>query len=260
MNTKSYEKAVALIAVLSMFLPVVYAETSSTERDVEQTLLSGGEGKVNDKIEGKFIDFAGDDTETLVDSLRTGDALSYVVEVEQTVLDGDGNPVLIDVVNDDGTVSQVEKTELVEETVVVENSAGPLGFGGVVLAMGLAEATLPEGSEYKDIVSALLDTEHGQGILDMRADGMGWGQIYHSFDLKVGDIMSAKNSARPEKVEKANRRIKREKPVRLAKVVRPDKPERPEKPAKPERPAKPEKPEKPGRPEKPGKPDWAGRG
>lgn len=243
MNTKYYKQAVVLSAALALLVPGSFAEDSSRE-------LSEGEEKVADKIEAQFIDFAGEDTETLVESLRTGEELSYVIEVEQPVFDDEGNPVLVEVVNEDGSVSEVPLTELVEETVVVENAAGPLGFGGVVLAMGLAEATLPDGSSYEDIVKALFDEETGEGILDMRADGMGWGKIYQSYDLKVGEIMSAKNSARPDKVTPAARAAKPEKaarPDKIAKVDRPEKPEKPEKPAKPE---KPEKPEKPAKPEK----------
>jgi len=234
-----YMKNLMRVALVVSLVPALYAET--TETDVEREYLSDGQEKVIDKITADFSDFSGDETENLVASLRTGDSLSYVVEVEKPVLDEEGNPVLVEVVNEDGTVTMVEKTELVDETIVVENTAGPLGFGGVVLALGLAEATLPEGAAFEDIVKALYNSETGEGILDMRESGMGWGQIYHFYDLKVGDIMSAKKSARPEKIARIQKSGKPEK------AGKPDRPEKPEKTQKPERPEKPEKPHKPER-------------
>jgi hypothetical protein len=244
MKAKSYKWFVASAVAFSMLALPLYADEhdgSGPDNGTEPRPLSGGEEKVVDKIAAEFADFVGEDAGTLVEALRTGDELSYVIEVEQVVLDDEGNPVLIDVVNDDGTITQIEKTEIVEETVVVENTVGPQGFGNVKLAIGLAEATAAEDAIYKDIVDALFNSDGDSGILDMRADGMGWGEIYHAFDLKVGDVMSGKNSARPE------RAAKRARVAKIEKHGRPEKAERPDKPEKPQRPQKPEKPNRPGK-------------
>jgi hypothetical protein len=67
-------------------------------------------------------------------------------------------------------------------------------------------------------------------VLQMRADGMGWGQIASQLGFKLGDVMSAgRREARPEHVSRAER------------------PARPDKPERPVRPERPEKPERPGR-------------
>ncbi|QHI69025.1 hypothetical protein [Tichowtungia aerotolerans] len=227
MKTKRFAYLMTGLAGLAVFTSALYAEDPAPT-------LSVGEQKVLDDIAAQFSGFLGDNAATLVDALRTGDSISYVIEVEQTVLDADGNPVLIEITNPDGTVTQVEQTELVEQTVIVENTSAPMGIGNIKLALGLAEASLPEDASYQDIVTALYDSETGNGILDMRANGMGWGDIYHSYDLKVGDVM------RNEKAKV----VTAERVQKVEKAEKPEKPERIEKPEKPERPDKPEKPEK----------------
>lgn len=201
--------------------------------------LSNGEEKVAGKIVDQFTDFAGDDAGTVIEALRTGESLSYIIQVEVPVLDElTGEPVLVD----DGTGNLIPLVELVDQEVVVENTAGPLGFGNVTLAMALAEATLPEGASLQDIVTALFNADTTSGILDMRAAGMGWGDIYHAYGFKVGPIVSAKHFSRPDKPEVAmrgRRPDKPEKPVKVFKVERPQKPEKPVKPAKIEKPARP---------------------
>jgi hypothetical protein len=73
------------------------------------------------------------------------------------------------------------------------------------------------------------------GVLQMRADGMGWGQIANALGFRLGDV---------KRSEKA--------PERIARSGRADsaQPERLERPHKPERPVRPERPERPTRPGK----------
>jgi len=230
MKMKKETGTVVLLAMLALLLPCAYADDAAVEQEAEQAVVEGNQGQAEAKIVEKFSEFAGDDTEVLVNSLRTGSSIDYVVQVEVPVVDEEGNPVMIEVQNEDGSVSMVQKTELVDQPMTAENTVGTMGYGGVVLALGLAQATLPEGSEYKDIVEALFDAETGAGILDMRADNMGWGQIYAAYDLKVGEIMRQVHSARPDKPERI------QKPEKPAKPARPEKPEKPVKPAKPAKP------------------------
>ena len=230
MKMKRYMRAVTMLSLVALLLPCAQADDAAVELEAEEAIVGGNQGQAEVKIVEKFSGFAGDDTEALVDSLRTGSSIDYVVQVEVPVVDDDGNPVMVEVQNEDGSVSQVQKTEIVDQTITVENTVGSMGYGGVVLSLGLAQATLPEGAEYKDIVKALFDSETGQGILDMRAGKMGWGQIYAAYDLKVGEIMRQVHSARPDKPER---------------VMKPEKAEKPERPVKPEKPVKPAKPSKP---------------
>jgi hypothetical protein len=71
-----------------------------------------------------------------------------------------------------------------------------------------------------------------EGILQMRADGKGWGQIAQSLGFKLGDVKRSDHA--PAKPERASARAERA--PRLVKVERPERPERPEKPQRPEKP------------------------
>lgn len=231
--------------------------------------------------------------------------------IEVGVTDENGDPVLVQSTDENGELlfddsgepimeqqteiemvqatepKLVEQTEIVMETIIVENTNGEMGFGEVSLTLGLAESLLGDGASYSDIADALYGDA---GILAMRTDGMGWGEIYQSFDMNVGEVMSGVKSQRFANVETLNRgqakRLEKvdvanlkhggkpdkiDRPVRAEKVARPDRPQRPEKAARPERPerpekvARPERPERPERvarperPEKPNKPERPGR-
>lgn len=96
---------------------------------------------------------------------------------------------------------------------------GKMGYGNVDTALALAEASLKEKGITRptpaQLEAALKD------ILQMRADGKGWGQIANSLGFKLGEV---------KRSDKADR---------VVKVERPNKPEKPERPQKPERPDKP---------------------
>ena len=322
------------------------ADEIDTDVSIEETsTLSEGESRVVAKIASDFEEFAGEDSEVLVEQLRTGEDLSYEVEVEQVVTDENGDPVLVEALDENGdpiTVDvtdengdpvmvevtdengnpvtvpvtdangdpvmvqamdengepmvdtngdpimveqtevlmeqateslMVEQTEIVMETVLIENSNGQMGFGEVSLTLGLAESLLGDGASYADITNLLYGVDGGTGILDMRAEGMGWGEIFQSYDLSVGEVMKGikspqfvdmanierGSSRKPEKVTQArfDKAGKPEKPVKAERVERPD---RPEKASRPERPEKVERVERPERPEKPAKPDRPGKG
>lgn len=314
------KKNLAYLMTLAMMgapLAIAQAEDVDTDVVVEDTAtLSVGEEKVVRKIADDFSDFAGDDSETLVEQLRNGDDLSYEVETEQVVVDENGDPVLVEATDGNGDVIMqpvvdengdpvmvealdengepmlndngepilvqeiepvmVEQTETVMETIIVENTNGEMGFGEVSLTLGLAESLLGDGASYSDIADALYGDA---GILAMRAEGMGWGEIYQSFDMKVGDVMKAVKSHRVADLDAVNRgqakKIERiemaglekggkpeklEKPAKPEKVQRIERPERPEKVSRPDRPERPERVARPERPEKPAKPERPGRG
>jgi hypothetical protein len=79
-------------------------------------------------------------------------------------------------------------------------------------------------------------------VLEMRADGKGWGQVAQSMGFKLGDVMRSER-ARPAVHDGKMARVERaERPGRI------EKPERPVRIDKPERPVRPERPEHAGRP------------
>jgi hypothetical protein len=113
-----------------------------------------------------------------------------------------------------------------ESAVTIEPPTQKMGYGNIDHALALAEASL-EGIANptpQQLKSALM------GVLEKRADGMGWGQIANSLGFRLGEVKRAERA-----------------PERLARAGKPERPERLERPERPERPAKPERPERPGR-------------
>jgi len=83
----------------------------------------------------------------------------------------------------------------------------PMGYGNIRIALSLAEAQLasqgitnPTPTQLQGaLMGSTLVASDGsitttQGILQMRASGMGWGQIAHTMGFKLGPIMSGKQT------------------------------------------------------------------
>ena len=115
--------------------------------------------------------------------------------------------------------------------------AGKLGNGEVNIALSLAEAKLrQEGITQPtsaQLNTALIGDAAHPGILTLRADGKGWGQVAQSMGIKLGDVMRAEQARRErhERPQVANH----ERPERGERAERAERPDRPERPEKPER-------------------------
>lgn len=108
-----------------------------------------------------------------------------------------------------------------------------MGYGEINVALSIAEKELGTAKPTtQQLQTVLVGNSSKPGILAMRADGKGWGQIAQAYGFKLGEVM------RSEKADKAEKHDKHEKHARA---------ERPERHGKPERPERPEKPERPGR-------------
>ena len=102
---------------------------------------------------------------------------------------------------------------------------GKMGYGNVNIALALAQKSLPENPSPEQLQAALIGTAAKPGILALRADGQGWGQIAQSMGFKLGEVMRS---------PKASERVA----ARPERAARPDKPERPAKPDRPDRPGR----------------------
>jgi hypothetical protein len=109
---------------------------------------------------------------------------------------------------------------------------GKLGNGEVNITLSLAEAKLRQQGITQptsaQLNTALIGDAAHPGILALRADGKGWGQVAQSIGIKLGDVMRAEQ-ARRERHERPQV-AKHERPERAERAERPDRPERPEKP------------------------------
>ena len=110
-----------------------------------------------------------------------------------------------------------------------------LGNGEVNISLSLAQAELKQQGitqpTAQQLQTALIGTQQQPGILALRAEGKGWGQIAQSMGFKLGDVMRSDKAA-----EKAHDRVARQ-----------EKADRGEKPERPERAERPERPERAGR-------------
>lgn len=91
------------------------------------------------------------------------------------------------------------------DTVAFTSPTRPMGYGNIKIALSLAKTQLASQGitqpTPEQLQGALMGTPTGtstvtqQGILQMRASGMGWGQIANSMGVKLGTVMSGKTPA-----------------------------------------------------------------
>jgi hypothetical protein len=179
-----------------------------------------------DRLAHKYSDFAGSESNAaaLVSGLRGGSDIT----LSSTASGGGG-------------------------TVTIDPPTGKMGFGNVNIALALAQASLKEQGIANPTPAQLQAALNGgamtgssgktvqlPGVLRLRAEGKGWGEVAHSLGFKLGEVVRAEKAARAPDAD-----AKREpKPDRVARAERPDRPARPE---RAERPDKPERAERPGR-------------
>ena len=151
-------------------------------------------------------------------------------------------------------------------------ATGKMGWGNVDHALALAKASLAEHgirNPTPDQIKAALNggtitASSGKrvqmtGVLQMRARGMGWGEIAHRLGVKHGDAKQARHGhkhghkhAKHGHERHAHKHAHGKPHHAHADVHRTnfERPQRPEKAEKVERPNKPERPQRPERPER----------
>jgi hypothetical protein len=76
---------------------------------------------------------------------------------------------------------------------------GKMGYGNVKISLALAQESLRQQGimqpTSEQLHTALVGDSTTSGILQMRADGMGWGQIAQKYDVKLGQLMSGRQPA-----------------------------------------------------------------
>jgi hypothetical protein len=116
-------------------------------------------------------------------------------------------------------------------------ATGKMGNGNVDIALKLAKASLAEqgilNPTPEQIRAALnggaITTRSGErirleGVLAMRASGMGWGRISQEHGFKLGEVM--RRDFHRAKLERPEHPHKFERPERPDKIERPERPER----------------------------------
>lgn len=151
--------------------------TTQTAR-MDRYASSGGQTAVTGKTAADFGSFYGqDNAQALAGGLRSGSEISLTTRAP------------------DGSVS----------TATFTPPTGSMGNGNVYISMALAQQRLtaagiaqPTAQQIQAAMTGGPLVPGGQpvdGVLQMRASGMGWGQIAHSLGVKLGHVVGGMKSA-----------------------------------------------------------------
>jgi len=156
---------------------------------MDSLAASQGQSKVVDKLSGDFGSFLGPDAKTVITGLRSGTPFTLTTT----------------------TPGPTPTSAPVTTTTTINPPTGKMGWGNVYISLALAKQQL---SQYgitqptpQQLQAALtggtITTGTGttatntqlQGVLTLRSDGMGWGQIAQKLGFKLGPVMSGLKSA-----------------------------------------------------------------
>ncbi len=156
----------------------VNAQEPPVEEPVTANLIGSSE-HVEGKLSNEFAGFLGGENQAadVVDGLRQG--ISFSLETVPA------EPA-------DTTPAADAASAL-----TIEPPTGTMGYGNVRKVLTLAQSKLAElditqpTSEQLSavLVGGVINGAQVDGILTMRAEGMGWGEIAHQYDTKVGQLM-----------------------------------------------------------------------
>ena len=116
----------------------------------------------------------------------------------------DSKQVVNDLRNGQWTTTSTDPTTNTTTTNTEALPTGKMGFGNVKISLALAQESLRQQNitqpTSEQLHTALIggqmvpgdSTTTTNGILQMRAEGMGWGQIAQKYDVKLGQLMSGK--------------------------------------------------------------------
>ena len=282
--------AVALAAALFAAMPAFAQDTPPPDT------VENDASVPKDRLVDEYADalFNGDEVAAAdaVTALRTGGDFTIVTTETRQVTNADGTLAT----NPDGT----PKMETVTVETPIENPNGPMGWGEVDHSLGLAQALVDNG-QAGSLGEAMMGTAttttvtnpdgtttttttYSGGILQMRADGMGWGKIAKELGFKsLGEIKSGraladdgdtedgtataaadkavkgKDTAKTAREKTSNENQGKAADHKVDRTAKVDhatgKPDKLDRVAKVDRPEKIERPQRPERPERPSKPE-----
>ena len=180
---------------------VAYAQTAtdlnSQVTTMNHTTANQGQSNVTNKISSDFSSFLGSDSTAVVSGLRNGTPIPLTSTTTTASPTPGGLPVTT------------------TTTTVITPPTGQMGFGNVYISLALAkqqlstlgitqptpeqlQAALTGGTITQTTgtgATATTTTTNLQGILTMRSQNMGWGQIAQKLGFKLGPVISAMKSA-----------------------------------------------------------------
>lgn len=181
------------LSILALFILGGSIDPRQSQAQTDPTL--GTEATSINKVSSEFSSFLGDDATAVVTGLRNGTPITL------TTTDPSSTPT------DSGVTTA--STPLTTTTTITPPT-GKMGLGNVRISLALAKAQLSHyniDQPTSDQLSAALlggsittgsgttaTTTQIQGILTMRSEGMGWGQIAQELGYKLGPIISGRQT------------------------------------------------------------------
>ena len=194
--------AMVLTVSLATAMPlVVSAQTASDLNSQVATMNSlksnQGQTNVTNKISSDFSSFLGSDANAVVTGLRNGTPISLISTTTTPSQTPGGLPVTT------------------TTTTVIAPPTGHMGFGNVYISLALAkqqlstlgitqptpqqlQAALTGGTITQTTgtgATATTTSTNLQGILTMRSQNMGWGQIAQKLGFKLGPVIAGMKNA-----------------------------------------------------------------
>jgi hypothetical protein len=193
---------IVLTAGLIAGTPVLSVAQNGADLNGQVTTMNNltsnpGQTNVVGKISGDFNSFLGSDANAVVTGLRNGTPVTLTSMTTTPSPTPGGLPVTT------------------TTTTVIAPPTGQMGFGNVYISLALAkqqlntlgitqpapeqlQAALTGGTITQTTgsgVTATTTTTDLPGVLTMRSQGMGWGQIAQKLGTKLGPVMSSMKSA-----------------------------------------------------------------
>jgi len=185
----SFFSALLFLVGLSFGTSLAQTQTSPTLTSeasrMDSLAASQGGNKVIDKLSTEFSSFLGTDSKAVVVGLRNGTPINLTTTTTSPT--------------PGGLPTNTTTTTITPPT-------GKMGFGNVFITLALAKQQLsqlgitqPTPTQLQAaLTGGTITTGTGltgtsttlQGILTLRNNGMGWGQIAHQLNMSLGKVMS----------------------------------------------------------------------
>lgn len=166
--------------------------TSTTTTPSTTTATStaiGTSSTTEAKLSAEFADFLGGEEQAsaVVSGLRQGTAFSLDAPADTQTRTTSGTT----------TTTNTTTSTTTDTTAAIDPPTGTMGYGNVRITLRLAQAQLsklgitqPTTEELSAVLlGGDINGTQVDGILTMRADGMGWGQIAREYGMTVGQLM-----------------------------------------------------------------------
>lgn len=191
-------RSLLLACCLAAAYPAAHAEetstttptTTSTSTTSITTTAVGASSNTEAKLSAEFAEFLGgtEQADAVVSGLRQGTAFSLDAASNSTGTTGTTNTT--------GS-STTGTSPSTTTTTTIDPPTGSMGYGNVRITLRLAQAQLnqmgitqPTAEELSAVLlGGEINGTRVDGILTMRADGMGWGQIAKEYGMTVGQLM-----------------------------------------------------------------------